>query len=254
VSGLLVRTNEARSRAFRRTLGASALGHALLLGLLLLNPSFGRSRSMLPAVVEVSLVAAAPAAAPAVARPASRPAPAPAPAKPPPPKPPPPKPDKVVLPKDATRKPEAKPKQAKPKAAPPAKDPPKDLEDVLAELREESGEESPEPAEVASAASPSRGGIGIPISAEEAAWRRRAKAHVRQNWVLEPGFRQQRLETEIEVELGPTGEVLEVEVTKRSGNPWYDESVERAIRKASPLPAPLEPGAQAFVFRPEDIL
>jgi colicin import membrane protein len=159
----------------------------------------------------------------------------------------------VVLPKEATRKPEPKPRPAKPKAAPPAKEPPKDLEDVLAELREESGEE-PQPDEVASIAPASGGGIGVPISAEEAAWRRRAKAHVRQNWVLEPGFRQQRLEAEVEVELGPTGEVLEVEVTRRSGNPWYDESVERAIRKASPLPAPVEPGVQAFVFRPEDIL
>jgi colicin import membrane protein len=251
VSGLLVRSDEAQHRAFRRTLGFSALGHAVLLLLMLLNPSFGRSRSVLPAVVEVSLVAAAPAAAPAAARPAP-PRPAPVPAKPPPPKPPPPKPDKVVLPKEAARKPEPKPKPAKPKAAPSSKEPPPDLEDVLAELREESGEE-PEPAEVASTAPPS-GGIGVPISAEEAAWRRRARAHVRQNWVLEPGFRQQRLETEVEVELGPTGEVLEVEVTRRSGNPWYDESVERAIRKASPLPAPVEPGVQAFVFRPEDIL
>jgi colicin import membrane protein len=218
--------------------------------LLVLNPSFGRSRSVLPAVVEVSLVAAAPAAAPAAA---AKPAPRPAPVKPPPPKPPPPKPDKVVLPKEATRKPEPKPKE-KAKPAPPREEPPKDLEDVLAELREESGEPAPEPAEVAKVAPTPGGGLGVPISAEEAAWRRRARAHVRQNWVLEPGFRQQRLETEIEVELGPGGEVLEVEVTRRSGNPWYDESVERAIRKASPLPAPLEPGLQAFVFRPEDIL
>jgi TonB family protein len=252
VSGLLVRSDEARRRAFQRALGFSALAHGVLLLLMLLNPSFGRSRSVLPAVVEVSLVASAPAAAPAAAR-SAPPRPAPAPARPPPPKPTPPKPDKVVLPKEATRKPEPKPKPSKPKAAPPSKEPPKDLEDVLAELREESGE-ALEPVEVASTGPPSRGGIGIPISAEEAAWRRRAKAHVRQNWVLEPGFRQQRLETEVEVELGPAGEVLEVEVTRRSGNPWYDESVERAIRKASPLPAPVEPGAQAFVFRPEDIL
>ena len=40
---------------------------------------------------------------------------------------------------------------------------------------------------------------------------------------------------------------------RRSGNPWYDESVVRAIQKASPLPPPPEAGEWPFVFKPEDL-
>lgn len=36
----------------------------------------------------------------------------------------------------------------------------------------------------------------------------------------------------------PTGEVLEVKLRRASGNPQYDDAVERAIRKSSPLPRP----------------
>lgn len=40
------------------------------------------------------------------------------------------------------------------------------------------------------------------------------------------------------VTLLPTGEVLNVTRMKSSGNPGYDDAVERAIRKSSPLPQP----------------
>jgi colicin import membrane protein len=36
----------------------------------------------------------------------------------------------------------------------------------------------------------------------------------------------------------PGGEVLDVTVTKKSGNPTYDAAIERGIRSASPLPVP----------------
>jgi colicin import membrane protein len=36
----------------------------------------------------------------------------------------------------------------------------------------------------------------------------------------------------------PNGEILEVRLRKASGNPLYDDAVERAIRKSSPLPLP----------------
>jgi colicin import membrane protein len=36
----------------------------------------------------------------------------------------------------------------------------------------------------------------------------------------------------------PGGEVLDVAVTKKSGNPTYDAAIERGIRSASPLPVP----------------
>jgi colicin import membrane protein len=36
----------------------------------------------------------------------------------------------------------------------------------------------------------------------------------------------------------PGGEVLDITITKRSGNPTYDAAIERGIRSASPLPVP----------------
>jgi TonB family protein len=42
--------------------------------------------------------------------------------------------------------------------------------------------------------------------------------------------------------------VLGTSTRQSSGNPWYDESVERAIQKASPVPAPPEAGDWQFTF------
>jgi colicin import membrane protein len=98
------------------------------------------------------------------------------------------------------------------------------------------------------------GARGVRASPEVVGWVRDARIHVRRQWVLSPGFRMQALETHVEVELDSQGNVQgEPEITRRSGNPWYDESVVRAIQKADPLPAPPEAGKWPFVFRPEDL-
>jgi colicin import membrane protein len=61
---------------------------------------------------------------------------------------------------------------------------------------------------------------------------------------------------EVDVVQLPTGEVLNVTIRKSSGHPRYDEAIERAIRKASPLPLP--PSRELFerqlklTFRPQD--
>jgi len=55
------------------------------------------------------------------------------------------------------------------------------------------------------------------------------------------------------VKLLPTGEVLSVKTLQRSGNPAYDDAVERAIYKSSPLPLPDDKEARA-VFVPEMVL
>ncbi len=55
------------------------------------------------------------------------------------------------------------------------------------------------------------------------------------------------------VKLMPTGEVLSVKTLQHSGNPAYDDAVERAIYKASPLPLPEEKDARA-AFVPEMVL
>ncbi|MCA1926643.1 MAG: cell envelope integrity protein TolA [Thiobacillus sp.] len=55
-------------------------------------------------------------------------------------------------------------------------------------------------------------------------------------------------EVRFRVRLLPTGEVIDVRRTQSSGNPAYDEAVERAIRKSSPLPLPADREArEAFV-------
>ncbi len=197
-------------------------------------------------VIAVELVAV-----PAPARPAPATAAPPKPAAPPPP----PEPKQVVLPKEpAPPPPEPKPAAEKPKPKPePVAEPAseKDYADVLSELREEVGDESPPatptpaPAQTASIGSPT----GSSVPPEFLAWERRARIHIRQNWVVPPSFRNQPLRTSIQVELDASGAVVgEPRIVKRSGNPWYDEGVVRSIQKASPLPAPPEAGEWSFVF------
>jgi colicin import membrane protein len=45
-------------------------------------------------------------------------------------------------------------------------------------------------------------------------------------------------EAEVVVTLLPGGEVLNVRIKKSSGNPAYDEAVERAVRRARPFEVP----------------
>lgn len=45
-------------------------------------------------------------------------------------------------------------------------------------------------------------------------------------------------EVHVRIKILPGGEVLDITITKRSGNPTYDTAIERGIRSASPLPVP----------------
>ena len=78
---------------------------------------------------------------------------------------------------------------------------------------------------------------------------------MRQNWIL-PQDLQGNPEAVFDVVQLPTGEVLSVKLAKSSGNKAYDEAVERAILKSSPLPLP-EPRSLfdrqlKLTFRPRD--
>jgi colicin import membrane protein len=153
---------------------------------------------------------------------------------------------------------------AAPKKPEPARPPPRQEEaydDVLAQLRQERGESRP--GRVASA-TPSAGvagasgvagaavrGAGQPMSPDVAVWLRAARFHVESAWIVPPGFQRESLRTVVSVRLDAGGRVLGApRVTERSANPWYDESVVRAIQKASPLPPPPEPGEWRFEFTP----
>jgi len=239
VTHVAIHLGEIRRREVRRMLVLSVACHLVLLALLLVKPSY--PVVSLPGVVSVELVAApAPASPPRVVAP------------------PKPVPKKVVLPaQPTTPKPKPKPKEVVEKAPPPEPAPvEQDYSDVLAQLRADAGENA-EPAPPAPAATaPAAGtgsGVGRPVSAEVAAWVKKAKIHVRRAWVLPPAFRTQALEAHVLVDLDAGGHVIGVpEVVRRSGNPWFDEGVVRAIQKASPLPPPPAADEWAFVFVPGD--
>ncbi|MCC6641249.1 MAG: TonB C-terminal domain-containing protein [Deltaproteobacteria bacterium] len=278
--------DEAERRIFRRVLLASLLAHVALLLVLALSPSFSHTPE-LPAAITVDLLAAPgapPAAKAAPAAKAPKPAPAPPAAKPepvpPPPRaepappavpppvakptPPPPPKAETVLPKEAAKAPEqVKPAPAPAKPAPPqpaAKPAPPQrqasIDDVLSQLRAEAGETEPieqaalEPADVSGTGG---GGGSVRVSPEVMAWLKSARIHVRKSWVLAPGFRLEPLATQVRVNLDAAGNVVgEPAIVRKSGNPWYDESVLRAIQKASPLPAPPRAGEWDFLFQPEE--
>jgi colicin import membrane protein len=52
-------------------------------------------------------------------------------------------------------------------------------------------------------------------------------------------------EVTVRIRVLPGGEVLDITITKRSGNPAYDTAIERGIRSASPLPVP-PPDSELF--------
>ncbi len=83
----------------------------------------------------------------------------------------------------------------------------------------------------------------------------RIKVKIRGNIVLPPDIKGNP-EAIFDVVQLPTGEVLSVKLRKSSGHAGYDEAVERAVLKASPLPKPERPElfqrALELKFRPRD--
>ena len=228
----------ANRQDLHRFLKLSAVFHALGLLLLIFVPTLPKLAA--PGVIMVDLVASSSLGA--VRRGPSAPKP----------KPKPPKQAPKILPTEPTT-PEP---SAQPKPSPPEEEAPEDYTDILAELRAELGEPDvvPEDEPVQTASLGGGFGPGRPVSPVVAAWMKATRIHIRKFWVVPPGFRNQSLETVIEVELDSGGGVRGVpEVVRRSGNPWYDDGVVRSIRKASPLPAPPEAGRWTFVLISDEI-
>lgn len=258
-------TEAARLR-FRRVLGISAIVHTLLI---LVFVFFPPSQPPIDAMdfVTVDLISALPGepapmpkAGASKAVQASKPKPAPT--EPATPKLP--VQDKVVLPTTPT---DPKVADAKPTKPEPAKSDEKSYEDVLDSLRAEAGSGGVASEADAAATGAAHnaaqtavggmgtggGGAGVRASPEVLAWLKQARIRVRQNWVVAPGHRFEPFETRVIVDIDENGTVRgEPEIVKGSGNPWFDDGVVRAIRKASPLPPPPEAGRWPFVFRLED--
>ena len=82
---------------------------------------------------------------------------------------------------------------------------------------------------------------------------------ISEHWVI-PSQASKKLYCELLIRLAPDGAVLDVQITKTSGDPSLDSSARAAVLKASPLPVPADPDAfkvfRQFVLKvkPENIL
>lgn len=257
-----------RRREWRRRLGASLAGHALVIALVAYAPA-PKARP-LPPVVTIDLIAAPrPRAAGARPKAAAPKAPEPAPepeAMPAPP--PPPAQKKVVLPREAPEavaKPQPKPKERKEIVRPPRRQKPKELdyEDALAKLREELGEPDPEAPPTAEGEAADEGeappeaigsgGAGVQVSPEVARWVIETIRHVRTTYVTPPEFRGRGLRTCLTVLLTADGRVVgDPRLVGSSGNVYWDDNAVRATLRASPLPPPPEEGDWTFCFPTEE--
>ncbi|MFZ2620037.1 MAG: TonB family protein, partial [Alphaproteobacteria bacterium] len=67
------------------------------------------------------------------------------------------------------------------------------------------------------------------------------KKKIEQNWLVPPGLKgMDDLSVVVEVRVGADGTVQDVDVTQSSGQGFFDQSLLRAVRKASPLPIPAD--------------
>ena len=235
-----------------RSFALSALVHIVLAAILILGV---RWQVRAPDVVEVDLVAAPPPA-PVVEPPKPLPKVEPPPeVKPPPPAPKVEKPE-IVL-----------PEKPKPKPKPEAKPKPKADPDFQKRLREQVAQEQKSLDQQRQERELRDLLARKQAEADRAAASARAKALNEYIGRIQAKIRSNIPGTAIEgipgnpeaafdvVQL-PTGEVISVKMRKSSGHPRYDEAIERAILKASPLPPP--PSRELFerelklTFRPQD--
>ena len=241
----------------------SALVHAGALGLVLVAP--GVSEREPPRVISVELIAP-PGAPPPRKAPVAEPVSPPPEAAPPEPEPPPPpKPQQIVLPEkpQAPKPPDKARPKPKPREKEVFKEPPKkqekDLDELLAEMRNSDSMAPPSPAPPVDTAVVAPTGASsegtAELSPDELAWQARVKRKMKGIWIVPPGFRAQSLQTRVVVTLDGAGNIVgSPRITQKSGNPWYDEGVVRGLAKASPLPAPPEAGDWVMWFEPGDSL
>jgi len=82
----------------------------------------------------------------------------------------------------------------------------------------------------------------VRLSPELRDYFRRLEESVRSSWVLPAALVRDatKLVVELRIVIEKDGRVSEERIERGSGNPYFDDSVRRAIRKASPLPVPPE--------------
>lgn len=234
--------------------GALALlVHALFLGLMIFGVSWQNQEQ---AAVEVELWSALPGTAsrpppPPAPKPEPKPEPKPAPPepKPAPPEPKPAKADIGLKAKEAKRKEEElkkrheeELKQQKEKLKQAEEKRKQEQEKKL--QQEKQAEALRQQQEQAEAAKAHKARAAAQQAAEQKVvgdYKSRIQAKIKRFIILPPDLTGNP-QAEFDVVLMPTGDVLNLKLTRSSGSSAYDSAVERAIYKAQPLPLPPEPG------------
>ena len=247
----------------------AAAVHILLVGALFFSVQW---RSQAPTAVAVEVWRSGPAPLPA---PIIKPEPLP---EPPPPPPPPkvePKPEPKPLPpkvetppvkpdiavkeekkkKEEPKKPEPKPvevKKEEPKNPDPKKEEPKperrnfddDIQRELKRVQQEKVVHDQRARADAELRQLGQAQAELAASALQrglASYMDKIRGKIKGNIVLPPGIKGNP-EGIFDVTQLPTGEIINVKISKSSGNRALDEAIERAIRKSDPLPLPDQPG------------
>jgi len=101
-----------------------------------------------------------------------------------------------------------------------------------------------------------RGGPGVVKGMDFVIYQNRMLATIKENWA----WVGQRSNLKVVVQFGvkESGDIVGLKIVQPSGDPSYDESVLRAVKKSSPLPAPPESYRKDFAdveltFRPRDL-
>jgi len=198
--------------------------------------------------------------------------PEPKPPEPPPepqkPKPEPPKPEeKVVKLPDVPKKPEPKPQPPQEKKPPEAKKPPatpkpskqeiakierdKEIQDAVRRLGEKGNSKQAaglggveEGKGAALGTGGDGGGGGVLMGLDFIIYKNQVEAIIKKNWTWVGA--NPDLTVRIGFRINDDGEIAEVRVLGKSGDSSYDDSVLRAIRLSSPLPAPPDKYRQIF--------
>jgi TolA protein len=102
---------------------------------------------------------------------------------------------------------------------------------------------------------PGVGPGGTPMDLEYIAYRSQMEARIKESWAWAGANRS--LAAVVAFNITPSGEIANVRTVTPSGDPSYDASAERAVRKANPLAPPPEKYREEFwsvelEFRPED--
>ena len=101
-----------------------------------------------------------------------------------------------------------------------------------------------------------RGGPGIVKGMDFVIYQNRMLGTIKDNWAW-VGQRS-NLRVVVHFSIKDNGEIAGLKIVQPSGDPSYDESVLRAVKKSSPLPAPPENYRKDFAeveltFRPRDL-